>query len=129
MIRPAAALAALPLAAAAVLVPAGTAHADNGDMIPRVDAVLTADLHGNTAGTVTTCIRVTGNPVRVVSWRVWDWSRGTRTRMGHGGVTIHRGVCATTGNWFRGTRSSVNVSVVDQVNGAYGTLSMPISGW
>lgn len=120
-------LAALPLAAAAILTPAGAAHADNGDVIPHVDAALTATLHGNTAGTVTTCLHITGNPVRIVSWRVWDWSRHTRTRMGHGGVTIHQQVCATTGNWFRGRWASVNITVVDQRTGAYGSLSMPVS--
>jgi hypothetical protein len=127
--RLALALAAIVAAGLATVAPATAAHADNGDMIPHVDAVLTADLHGNTAGTVTSCVHVTGNPVRIVSWRVhglWDGQQTRRTRMGHGGVTIHRGVCATTGAVYRGRFAWVNVSVVDQVTGAYGTLSMPV---
>lgn len=121
--------AAAPKAHAAEVATAPAAlPADNADVVRNVDAVVTADLHGNTAGRVTACVRVTGNRVKITSFRVWDWSRHVYTRMGGGGRVIRDHYCATTGQWFRGRRSSVNASIVDQVNGAYGVVSVPVSG-
>lgn len=132
MNRLALALATTTAAGLAVLAPAAAAHADNGDMIPHVDAVLTADLHGSTAGTVTSCVHVTGNPIKIVTWRVhglsWDGTGGERTRMGHGGYTIRQGVCATTGAVYRAHWAWVNVGVVDQITGARGLLTLPVTG-
>jgi hypothetical protein len=110
-----------------------TAHAavpaSNSDNVRHTAANVFAITHGHTAGTVTACVSANGEPIKIISFRVHDWSRGIYTRMGGGAYTIRSGhqYCATTGNWFRFMRSDVTASVVNQSNGAYGWIVMPVS--